>query len=385
MSVDNPTSQQLKTLETFKRLRSVSAVAREMGLTRATVQSALKSLGWDGEKRAQFLNASHEDPAIAEGMDAIGTEMEPTLMWVKTKNEEGTSHSVLLKPKKDSPSDLAERVRSILEAMAPVAPTTMPLYADNDLLTIIPLSDVHIGQLSWGRETGTPYDTKIACERVKDWVGRVVDAAPPCGQAIILSNGDLFHTDDQTNQTPAHRHQLDTDSRFFRTLEMGVEAMAAAVDYALRKNDHVTVGIIPGNHDPHSYLVVLMSLAQRYRNEPRVTVVMEPGEFFIYKFGKCMFAAHHGHRSQPKDIVGMLANDYAVMWGQTTHRFLFTGHKHHLQAADIYGVQWMQLRPLTERDAHAKGGAWISRAQLLGITYHREWGEVQRVSVGARA
>lgn len=385
MSVDNPTSQQLKTLDTFKRLRSVSAAARELGITRATVQDALKRLGWDGEKRAQFLNASHEDPAIAEGMDAIRTEMEPTLMWVKTKNEDGTSHSVLLKPAKDTPSDLATRVMSILDSLTPAPPVVLPLYANNDLLTIIPLSDVHIGQLSWGRETGTPYDTKIACERVRDWVGRVVDSAPACGQAIILSNGDLFHTDDQTNQTPAHKHQLDTDSRFFRTLEMGIEALAYAVDYALRKNDHVTVAIIPGNHDPHSYLVVLMALAQRYRNEPRVTVVREPGEFFIYKFGKCMFAAHHGHRGKPADIVGMMANDHAVMWGETAHRFLFTGHRHNLQAADIYGVQWLQLRPQTERDAYAKGGAYISRAQLLGITYHREWGEVQRVSVGARS
>ena len=384
MSAENPTPRQVEVLETFKRLANVKATARELNINPASVRDTLNAIGWDGKRRAAYTAMSHEDPAIAEGMDAIGTEMEPTLMWVKTKNEEGTSHSVLLKPVK-SQASLAERAKAILDNLTPAPPVALPLCANNDLLTIIPLSDVHIGQLSWGRETGTPYDTKIACERVRDWVGRVVDSAPACGQAIILSNGDLFHTDDQTNQTPAHKHQLDTDSRFFRTLEMGIEALAYAVDYALRKNDHVTVAIIPGNHDPHSYLVVLMALAQRYRNEPRVTVVREPGEFFIYKFGKCMFAAHHGHRGKPADIVGMMANDHAVMWGETSHRFLFTGHRHNLQAADIYGVQWLQLRPQTERDAYAKGGAYISRAQLLGITYHREWGEVQRVSVGARS
>lgn len=371
-------------LEAFKRLRSISAVARELGVGRSTVQEGLAKLGWNAAKRAEYLGASHEDPAIAEGMDAIGTEMEPTLMWVKTRNDDGTSHSVLLKPRRE-PEDVAEKIKAALANLPPVEPVYLPNYSNNDLLTIIPLSDVHIGQLSWGKETGADYDTKIAATRVREWVGRVVESAPACGTAIVLSNGDLFHTDDQTNQTPAHRHQLDTDSRFFRTIDIGIAAMAYAVDYALRRNEHVIVRILPGNHDPHSHLYVLFALEQRYMNEPRVTVQKVPGEFFVHQFGLCLFAAHHGHRGKPQDIVLMLADDHPEMWGSSRHRFLFTGHKHHLQAGDIGGVQWIQLRPQTERDAYAKGGAWLSRAQLLGITYHRELGEVQRVSVGARS
>lgn len=324
----------------------------------------------------------HIDPAISDAMRAVKTDMVPTLAWAKTKSEDGTSYSVLLKPEHE-PEDAAERIRQKLLDLPAVAPVSEPEHADDDLCTVIPLADVHVGMMAWGDETGEDYDTRIATDRVRSWIGRAVDASPASGTAVILDVGDLTHADDHTNQTPQSKHGLDVDTRHFRTLEMTIAALAYAIDYAARKHRKVIVRILPGNHNMNAYLAVMFALVERYRDEPRVEIQKEPGTFFVMEFGKVMLSAHHGDKAKADRIVHFLADQYAEIWGRTKHRFLFTGHLHHHKSQDIGGVTWEQLRAITARDAYAVSHAYTARAQLQAITFHRQKGEIQRVKVGA--
>jgi hypothetical protein len=258
-----------------------------------------------------------------------------------------------------------------------------PDMADADLLTIYPLADAHVGMLAYGKETGESYNTDIAADRIRSWVARAVAASPSSAVAVILDVGDLTHADDDTNVTPRSKHPLTVDSRHFRTLEVTIAALSAAIECALQKHGRVIVRILPGNHNQTSYMAVMFALAERYRNEPRVEVQKVPGEFFIMEFGAVMLAAHHGHGAKPDRMVNFLADEYAQIWGRTRHRFLWTGHLHHLKAQDIGGVTHEQLRAITARDAYAVSQAYTARAQLQAITVHRDLGEVQRVKVGA--
>ncbi len=317
-------------------------------------------------------------------MQAVGTGLVPSLAWIKTKaTADVPGYSVMLRPQEQTPEAVAEAIRGALEGLEPAEPVVAPKHHDSDLLTVYPLADAHIGAMSWGRETGEDYDTAIAVKRIRDWVGRAVDASPASSEAVILDVGDLTHADDQTNQTPRSKHVLDVDTRHFRTLEVTIAALAYSVEYALRKHAKVTVRILPGNHNATAYLAVLFALAERYRNEPRVTVQKVPGEFFVMRFGECLLAAHHGHGGKPERMVFFLADGYAQDWGQTRHRFLWTGHLHHHKSADIGGVTWEQLRAVTARDAYAVANAFTARAQLQAITLHKTKGEVMRVKVNA--
>lgn len=323
------------------------------------------------------------DTAIQAAMTAVKTDMVPALAWAKTKPDaDGNSYSVLLKPEAAGGQTLAESVRAALEDLPPVQPVAAPLAVDDDLTTVIPIADAHIGMMAWGEETGEDYDTKIGVNRLMSWVGRCIEAAPASGHAIILDVGDLTHADNQDNRTRASGHILDVDTRHFKTIMATVAALVYAVDYALRKHRRVTVKIIPGNHNPDSYVGVLVGLVGHYRLEPRVKIQAKPGEYFAHKFGDCLIAAHHGHRAKPDRMVMFLADEYAELWGSTRHRFLFTGHMHHHKSADIGGVRWEQLRALTARDAYSVGSAYLARSELQAITYHRTRGEIQRVRVG---
>jgi hypothetical protein len=298
--------------------------------------------------------------------DADGKKLE-SVRWSTPDGEEGP--------------DLLERIREVFEGLTPAAPVPIPKYAESDLLTIYKLADVHLGMMAWGKETGQDYSTSLAAERVKAWIGRCVAVSPSSRTAIILDVGDLTHSDDQTNQTPASKHNLDVDSRHFKTLDVTIEALNCAVELALAKHQKVIVRILPGNHNITAYMAVMFALAERYRDNPRVKVQKVPGEFFVHEFGQVMIAAHHGHRAKPDRLVHFLADEFAEIWGRTRHRFLWTGHLHHMKAQDIGGVQHEQLRAVTSRDAYAFSSAYTARAQLQAVTYHRTDGEISRVKV----
>lgn len=362
------TPAQKEAVEALQQAGSKNGAARALGISRTALRDRLRNI----------------DPAVLSGMQAIGTDLVPSTLWVKTPaTETEPAYSVMLRPAQEAPEDVAERIRAALADLPPCEPVAPPDTHDDDLMTIYPIADAHIGMMAWGKEAGEDYDTSIAAFRLRNWIARAVDASPASAEAVILDVGDLTHADDQTNQTPRSKHVLDVDTRHFRTLEVTIAALAHSVEYALRKHAKVTVRILPGNHNQTAYMAILFALAERYRNEPRVTVQKVPGEFFVHRFGNCLIAAHHGHGGKPERMVMFLADEYAALWGQTRHRFLFTGHLHHLKAADIAGCQWEQLRAVTSRDAYAVGNAYTARSQLQAITLHKTRGEIQRAKVSA--
>ncbi len=366
--------QCLEALRLIEEHGGISQASRAVGWNRNTIQ------GRANEAKRRRL---HVDPAIKAAMTAVHTQMVPNLAWLKTQPDaDGNSYSVMLKPPAETGESIADRITAALEGLQPLPEIPAPLYADEDLLTVYPLADVHLGMLAWGRETGEDYDTRTASERVQSWIGQCVAASPASGTAILLDVGDLTHADDQQNQTPRGKHQIDVDTRHFKTLETAIETLAIAVEIIAARHARVIVRILPGNHNITSYMAILFALAQRYRHNDRITVQAVPGEFFMHEFGRVMVAAHHGHAAKAERMVMFQADEYAEAWGRTRHRVMFTGHLHHHKSQDISGCTWEQLRAVTARDAYAVGHAYVARAQLQAITFHRERGEVQRVKVG---
>lgn len=350
-------------------------------------QGAAELLGqpYEGFRKRLKIGRSRgfaDDPAIADAKTAVGTGLNPVLAWAKTKRDDGTSYSVLLRPEPVPIDSLIDQIRDALDGFPALPEITAPQHSDADLLTLYPIADAHIGMMAWGKETGEDYDIGTARERLVTWMGRCVQSSPASGIAVVLDVGDLLHADDQTDMTPKSKHALDVDTRHYRTVQTTIDTMAAAIELAAAKHPRVIVRILPGNHNPTSYLAIMFALAERYRDTPHIEVQKIPGEFFAYQFGKVLLAAHHGDKAKAERMVMFLADQYAPMWGRTVYRYLWTGHLHHHKSADIGGVTWEQLRALTARDAYSVSHSYTARAQLQAVTYQRDRGEVQRVKVG---
>jgi hypothetical protein len=355
--------------------RSTSQAAAALNLNYHTFRSRLAE--------AQRLGLHLSDGARDTVSRARLAATEASGGWLHTYGDDGKKLAATYwRAPQAVPEDYADRLRAALSDIPPAAPTTLLTLPDTDLLTLIPVADAHIGLMAWGKETGEDWDSRKGAARLIEWVNRALAALPASSKCVLLFAGDLLHADDSRSETPASKHRLDTDTRHFKTLEMVIEAVARAADSALQYHDTVALRFLPGNHDPHAAVAVMFALAERYRLSERVHVQKEPSEFYVQQFGKVLLTAHHGHRAKAAQMVHFIADEYAPLWGKTRYRYLFTGHLHHHKSQDIGGMQWIQLPALTARDAYTVSNAYVSRARLTGITYHRDRGEIARVIIG---
>ncbi len=357
--------------EAWEEARSIRGGARLVGLSKTGFRNRVNRLG---------LRDEADDRALQAGMDAVGTDITPRLVWAKTKpDEDGVAYSVLIKPEEKGPTDGAEQIREIMNGIERVDALPQIERCSSDLLGLIILSDIHVGMLAWGKETGVPYDTAEACRRIREWTSYAVATMPPCSRCVILFNGDTMHADDTTNQTPAHRHNLDVDSRLMRSIDMAIESIVVAIESALIKHGQIEVVVKQGNHDPHSYMPLVFGLSGRYHNEPRVNVNQEPSEYWSIEFGRTMITSHHGHnRRNPRDIAGDIADEWSEAWGRTKYRYLWISHAHAREAGEAGGIMWERTNATAERDAYASSRLYRGRANIKAVIYSSAAGEVER-------
>ena len=364
------TPKQREAVDAIKKYGSQREAAKALGIGRGTLRGRL-------EAAQKYMDA---DPAVTHAMAENGMQDAGILHsgWIKS---DGASLYFQMPKDKSCTDDTAQAIKDALEGVEPIPAVLGPETSDSDLLTLYPIPDAHVGLYAWGDETGEDYDSTKASSRIRYGIGQCLASSPASREAVIVALGDTLHANDQTNQTPQSRHQLDVDTRHFRNMDIAIQTLAATVEAAMEKHEKVSVVVLPGNHDQASYLGVLFALSERYRLNPRVSVQRKPGEFFVQEFGRCLIAAHHGDKAKAERITMYLADRWAELWGRTRYRFLFTGHLHHHKSQDIGGLHWEQLRAVTAKDAYATAHAYSARAEMQAITYHKERGEVSRVKV----
>lgn len=344
------------------RLTKTTAVTNEHGdVVREFIQQR-------PEAGAEFeLPAGHTIKGVSALVDPAGRVMQ---QWVKTRNEY-------------APQDIAAILKDAFTDVPPAEPVVASSIVSSDLLTLTPLADFHVGLFSWAGETGTNWDLKIAERVIGDAIEDLTDRTPPSAHSIVLGGGDLLHSDNNENKTARSGNALQVDGRYQKVLMTACRLVVRTIDANLRRHGHVTVRILPGNHDEHASVAVAYFLLAWYRNEPRVTVDVDPSLFFWFRFGKVLLGATHGHTVKLKDMASIMAHRRAEDWGATRHRFVHGFHIHHSSkfATEGNGVISESHQTPTPQDAWHFGAGFLSGRSMQAISYHREFGEVSRVRV----
>jgi len=282
----------------------------------------------------------------------------------------------------------ADRDAAVREAMARhvaqysglAAPVPAPEHSDEDLCTLYPLGDPHIGMLAWAPEAGAHFDLHIATTELIKCVDLLVQGAPASKRAIVTNLGDFFHAQDDAARTPGHGNQLDLDGRFAKVLEAGYAILRRIIDLALTKHEVVEVRNLPGNHDPNMAHSIALWLRAVYERDPRVIVQDSVAALQYDVHGTCLFGWAHGDGAKPAELSAIMASDRPVDWGATTERVWHTGHVHHLSRKESPGCVVESHRTMAAKDAwHAR--RYRSGQSLCAITYHAQFGEVGRSTV----
>jgi hypothetical protein len=271
-----------------------------------------------------------------------------------------------------------ERVSAAFSDIPPATPVTAPLNVLDDLCTVWPVMDLHLGMQAWSRETGNQdYDLTLACQDLRYAFAKVLALTPASKEAVLILGGDTLHADDDKAETPQSKHKLDVDGRQFKVIDTAIGIIAELVDLLIAKHSVLTIRVLRGNHDPNSHRVLTFALAERYRNEPRIQVEKDPRDLFMKQWGKSAIFAHHGDRAKP-DRMALYISDICPFWSDTKHRHYLVGHVHHDHAKDIGPLRYESLRAFCPPDSYAAGMGYGSRRALQALTFHNRDGLVLR-------
>lgn len=291
-----------------------------------------------------------------------------TLQWVKTDIE-----------KESQVEAFTNALENLPGIITPIKPKIFKGNTNKDLLVKIPIADAHIGLLTWHKEVGTDFDIDIAKDLYTEAVTQLIDCSPEAETCLLLDLGDTIHTDDQSNQTKASKHQLDVDGRYDKLFDMTLHIVCSMIDIALTKYPKVIFRKTRGNHDPDASVGLSAAIAMRYINEPRVTIERSPNLFWWYKFGKTLHFSTHGHTVRKQSALPEIAaHDCKAVWSDCDFVYIDTGHVHHQQILETRTAVCESHNSLTAGDSFNYGHGYRSLRNIKAITYHKDYGEINR-------
>lgn len=360
-----------------ERLGNQSAAARELRVSKAAVQNAVRRhrqrIG-EGFQRGGVLSGPERDgdtPYIIKGVSTYyNADGEVKGQWVKTRLDDELREQMI--------RTAAETLATCIPRATPVFP---PVFTEADLLNLYVFTDYHVGMLAWHREGGEDWDLDIAERLLISAFADMIRKSPPAETAIVGQIGDFLHFDSFKPLTPASGHLLDADSRFSKMIEVAVRVLRNIVALALERHQKVIVLNAEGNHDESSSAWLRVLFKALFENEPRVHVEDSPLPFYAYQHGEIMLAFHHGHKVKMDALPALFAQQFRQMWGATKKSYGHSGHYHHEVVKEFSGIKWTQHPTLAARDAYAARGGYHAERATNAITYHKRYGQVSTITV----
>jgi hypothetical protein len=238
-----------------------------------------------------------------------------------------------------------------------------------------------MGALSWADETGADWDIEIAEATIVEWFRRAIDLAPDAETALLAQISDLLHWDGFDAVTPASKNLLDADTRFPKLVRVAIRVLRQVIRALLAKHPKLHIIMADANHDPVSQVWLREWLSVLYEDDPRVTVDTSPSPYNVFEFGSVAVFTHHGHKRKPANVSEVFAGKFREIFGRTRYAYAHMGHLHHIDVKENALMVVEQHRTLAAPDAYAARGGYLSGRDAKVITYHKEYGEVGRVTV----
>ena len=341
----------------YQRLGSNNAVARELGVNESTVRKSRSRL-------------AKRDPAMQNAMNAVGTGLVPSLAWIKTKaTADAPGYSIMLRPPEETPEDIAERIADRINGITAAPAVQRPAACSSDLLNLLPIFDVHLGQ-----RVGS-FGTAQAVERLREGFRDVIDRAPRAATTVILNGGDFTEANDNSAQTPQSKHPLAVDMDFDDISDVAVDVTVEMIDYALTVSDRVVYQGLKGNHDPAMGVVLRQALRMRYREEPRFQL-LDGLDLFTFEWEGNLLAGVHGDQkvSKPESLTLAIAARHAAAWGNSRNRELWRGHNHNQLSIAVPGMTLYQVNPICPPGRYANENLYTGQSDIQCVTYGKGGG-----------
>lgn len=314
--------------------------------------------------KCKACNASSNVPSVVGASTLYDRDGKVVQTWVKTANDKAAREAAL--------GALAEAVAAEVRGLS--KPLAVPKARLKGSLSAYIIGDAHFGMYAWSAECGEDFDTAIASKDLRAAIDLLVAGSPASETGFLVDVGDLLHADNRSNMTPASGNPLDVDTRFQRVIRIAVEALKYCIGRMLQKHRKVKVFVTPGNHNPDSAGWMAMVLDAYYCKDRRVEIETSPSKFYYERFGKTLIGITHGDKVKMPDLPSIMAADRAEDWGQTKHRYWWTGHIHHTKHQEYRGCFVEAFNTLAASDAWHHASGYRSARQMQRIDIDAEHG-----------
>ena len=303
-------------------------------------------------------------------VDTITGERTEVMQWVKTNQDLDRQLEII-----------REAAEALKEDIPKEKPSKFVGQIDKELCSVYVLTDYHIGQMSWAGECGEDWNTDKSCEFLTNWFERAIAAAPASEVGVLCQLGDFLHFDGLEAVTPTSKHVLDADTRYAKVVGSAIKAIRRIVRLMLAKHKKVHIIMAEGNHDLASSVWLRALFADKYEDEPRVTVDNSALPYYAFEWGNTGIYVHHGHKKAMGEVSKVFAGMFREMFGRTKFSYAHMGHYHHVSQKEDSLMIVEQHPTMAVNDAHSARGGYMSHRGASVITYSKSHGEVGRLTI----
>jgi len=372
--------RQREIVELRSRGLSVRQISEKIGIAVRNVQAACSRVRATAARHG--YSPEHDmHHTVPKGFSVKGVstyyndEGQPVGQWVKSQAD---TQALFEQALEDFKQGLVEDVQG--KAKPVEKPTDKK---DKDLAACYLIGDHHLGLRAWNKETGQDdYDINISCKLLFNAVDTLTNASSHAHTGILVNLGDFFHANNIKNETGSGT-PLDVDGRAGMVIEAAGRLYKRLITRMLEVHKEVWIINVRGNHDPDAALWLNAMVKMYYESEKRVKVFENYNKFINFTWGDNLVVMHHGDKINVQRIYETITRVLAKEWGESKHRFAWTGHIHHKQAHEIGGLHHESWNVLPPPDAwHAASGYGSSRS-MTAVLLHKVFGEHSRFKVGA--
>ncbi|MDA7514340.1 winged helix-turn-helix domain-containing protein [bacterium] len=355
-------------------------IGDKLGMTKWGVRDIVKNV--KGKAAIQGHSPAHDMVrTVPEGFNVKGVstyyndEGKPVGQWVKSVSDKEAQFKMMI-----------ERIELACEGIKPWKPVKKSKVTEDDLLSLLVITDFHLGSYCWGEETSEDYDTNMARDLFLSSIKDMIDSTPQSKIGMLCNLGDFLHWDGLEQLTPSGKNLLEGDSRYSRIVDIAMTVMDEAVRMMLKKYEKVVFVCAEGNHDIAGSIWLRKFIRKLYAKEPRLEVIDNDFPYYAYRHGDTMLCFHHGHKAKMGSLPKVFSSEprFREDWGRSKIAYIHSGHYHHERLLEDAGAITEQHPTLASRDSYATRLGLMSQRGAKVITYDAKDGEVSRITVRPR-
>lgn len=376
------TTEHQKTIITLRYIENLSwsEISKKIGADRSNVRATANNIEGKAAK-AGFAPKHDHIHTVPMGYNVKGTSTlykdgDVALQWIKTEADKQAQFEAMV-----------SRIELACEGITPWKPIDAPKKIEEDLLTLLVITDFHLGSYCWGDETSEDYNTDMARDLFLSSIKEMIDSTPQSKIGLLCNLGDFLHWDGLLQVTPTSAHILDNDSRYSRIVDIAMTVMDEAIRMMLEKYEKVVFVCAEGNHDIAGSIWLRKFISKLYANEPRLDVIDNDFPYYAYRHGQIMLCFHHGHKVKMDRLPKVFSSEprFREDWGKSKVAYIHSGHYHSEKVIEDAGAITEQHPTLASRDSYATRLGLMSQRGAKVITYDAEDGEISRITVRPRA